>query len=271
MATQTPALRLFISHASEDVELASRIVALVTAALNLAAVQIRCTSVDGYRLPAGADTNEQLRREVHESEAFIGIVSKASVRSTYVLFELGARWGAGKALIPLLAPGVAASALGGPIAGLNALRADSSAQLHQLVEDLGRQLSIELQSAAVFDRAVQDILRIPPLKAQGNTTSEKGSSLAPISHDPVILKVKKFGTVVDEPTGASVTLLRVGTNRAVDLRVNLVGHDGELLHDVTAGHLWRFTSGNRRYRLLLTEVDFVGDFVLVDVRPEPGG
>src|SRR5437762_5967682 len=89
-------LKLFISHSSDDSELARRVVVLVSTALNLPAVAIRCTSVDGHRLPAGANTNDQLRQEVHDSVAFIGIVSQSSIRSMYVLFELGARWGAGE-------------------------------------------------------------------------------------------------------------------------------------------------------------------------------
>jgi hypothetical protein len=154
-------IQLFISHSSDDVELAGRLVTLISTALRLPASTIRCTSVDGYRLPAGANTNEQLRREVHESAAFIGIVSENSLRSMYVLFELGARWGAGRNLIPLLAHGVPSSSMSGPLSGINGLRADNSSQLHQLVQDLAGQLSVTPESPAVFDRALKDVLNTP--------------------------------------------------------------------------------------------------------------
>lgn len=156
------ALRLFVSHSSEDSDLAQQVVLLLRSALNLPADAIRCTSVDGYRLSGGANTNEQLRREVHDSIAFIGIVSGTSMRSMYVLFELGARWGAGKTLVPLLAPGVSPSVMGGPLAGLNALRADNSAQLHQLVLDIGNQLSIAPQSASAYQRDLENVLAVAP-------------------------------------------------------------------------------------------------------------
>jgi hypothetical protein len=61
-------------------------------------------SIDGYRLPGGADTDIQLRQEVHEADAFIGVISSHSISSLYVAFELGARWGAGRPLIPLITP-----------------------------------------------------------------------------------------------------------------------------------------------------------------------
>ncbi|OLC68161.1 MAG: hypothetical protein AUH69_02145 [Actinobacteria bacterium 13_1_40CM_4_65_12] len=113
---------VFVSHSSQDVALAAQVVDLLRAALNLRAESIRCTSVDGYRLPAGADSDEQLRDEALACRALIGILSAFSLASAYVLFELGARWGAKRPLIPLLAPGIGPQALKGPLAGLNALK-----------------------------------------------------------------------------------------------------------------------------------------------------
>src|SRR5688572_19277140 len=95
---------VFISHSSQDSQLARQVVDLLRSSLNLRAQQIRCTSVDGYRLPAGANTDQQLREEALAARAFIGIISPFSLTSAYVLFELGARWGAGQPLFPLLAP-----------------------------------------------------------------------------------------------------------------------------------------------------------------------
>ena len=98
-------VKVFVSHSNQDVELATAVVDLLRAALNLRAEQIRCTSVEGYRLPAGADFDSQLRDEALESPVFIGILSAFSLTSAYVLFELGARWGARRPIMPLLAPG----------------------------------------------------------------------------------------------------------------------------------------------------------------------
>lgn len=181
-------IRLFISHCSQDQDLAERLIDLIRAALNLPASAIRCTSVDGYRLPGGATTDDQLRREVHDSETFIGIVSAEGIRSPYVLFELGARWGAGKHLVPLLAPGTTTSVLGGPLAGLNALRCDNRAQLHQLVEELASALSVPLQSAAAFEKYVGRVVTSPasgPAGASDDTHAAEQPGALGLSPDHV--------------------------------------------------------------------------------------
>lgn len=149
---------VFISHSNEDSQLARQLVDLLRSSLNLRAQQIRCTSVDGYRLPAGADADEQLREEALAARAFIGILSPFSLTSAYVLFELGARWGAKRPLIPLLAPGTGPQALRGPLTGLNALSCESAAQLHQLVSDVGETLGIEAESPAVYQSNIDAIL-----------------------------------------------------------------------------------------------------------------
>jgi hypothetical protein len=268
-ASVHPTLQLFISHASDDRELARKVVALVSTALNLPATTIRCTSVDGYRLAAGANTNEQLRQEVHDSVAFIGIVSQASIRSMYVLFELGARWGAGKNLIPLIAHGVPMSILSGPISGLNALRAENSAQLHQLVDDLGRQLSIRPQSPAVFDRALQDVVATPATGSAGSPTSQAGSqSVVAAAGIPSKLEVHKNHSAIDELTGASVALLKVSIDRIVELKITLPGKETEVFHDITAGHIWKFESHGVPHRMQLTQVNYTKESVFLDVRKD---
>jgi hypothetical protein len=149
---------VFISHSSQDYALAEQVADLLRAALNLRSNAIRCTSVDGYRLPAGADSDAQIRKEVLQSKAFVGILSIASLASAYVLFELGARWGAGKPLAPLLAPGLTAHALKGPVAGLNALSCDSAPQLHQLIQELGSVLAINSEPPQAYQAKIDALM-----------------------------------------------------------------------------------------------------------------
>jgi hypothetical protein len=106
--------KIFVSHSAQDAEVAGQLVALIRLAFNLPAQDIRCTSVDGSRLPGGAYTDGQLRKEILSADVLIGLISKSAIGSAYVMFELGARWGIAKPLIPVLAPGSDSSLLAGP-------------------------------------------------------------------------------------------------------------------------------------------------------------
>jgi hypothetical protein len=170
-------IRLFISHSSVDRDLVERLVELLRAALGLPASQIRCTSIDGYRLPAGADTAEQLRIEVHEAVAFVGVISKSSLRSLYVAFELGARWGAKRPLFPLLAPGTDPHILEGPLSSLNALSSTNRSQLHQLISDLATVLQIKSEEPAVYQKHVEAVLALSNITVEPNPISPATNSV----------------------------------------------------------------------------------------------
>ncbi len=134
---------VFISHSARDAGTAEAVARLVRDAFSLASSKIRCTSVEGYRLPAGANIASQLREEALAAQAFIAIISSQSLASTFVLFEIGARWGAQKSLIPLLVPGEAPEILSGPLTVLNALSCSSQGNLHQLISDISKHIRVK--------------------------------------------------------------------------------------------------------------------------------
>jgi len=105
--TEEPAthrgLSVFISHSGKDAELALRLIDLLQAGLRLNANEIRCSSVDGYRFPVGVNTQDKLREEVNAAKVVVGLITPSSLNSYYVMFELGARWGANRFIAPLLA------------------------------------------------------------------------------------------------------------------------------------------------------------------------
>ncbi len=76
--TQQPhsntSMKIFISHSSEDVEIAKPLIDLLRKALQLRSNEIRCTSVDGYRMQGGASIDERLRAEVHDAELLVGFI-----------------------------------------------------------------------------------------------------------------------------------------------------------------------------------------------------
>jgi hypothetical protein len=66
-------IKVFISHSSADIEIATALIELLRDAMpDLHPPTIRCTSVPGYKLFGGADTDNQLRQEMREALVFVG-------------------------------------------------------------------------------------------------------------------------------------------------------------------------------------------------------
>ena len=153
----TPAV--FVSHSSNDLKLAKLIVELLSSSLGLKHEDIRCTSVPGYRLPGGADFEKQLRSEIISAEAVIGLISKKSFNSAYVLFELGARWGTGRTLIPLLVD-MNPKILKGPIVNYNVLSCKKRDDLKQFVFDVANRLGLEPRNQNANQGKINKIISV---------------------------------------------------------------------------------------------------------------
>ncbi len=155
-------IRVFISHSSRDVALAKLLIDLIRSALRLSTTEIRCTSVAGYRLQGGAQTDAQLREEILAAPVFVGVITEAGLTSAYVLFELGARWGTAKQLIPLMAPGISPEILQGPISSFNALSCASSADLHQLISQIAEVLDVRAEPPSGYQNELELVTEFPP-------------------------------------------------------------------------------------------------------------
>jgi hypothetical protein len=155
-------IRVFVSHSSKNVEAAKQLIQLMRSALNLKVEEIRCTSVDGYRLPGGTTTDAQLQIEIYECELLVGLVSSDSMNSHYTLFELGARWGAKKPMIPLLIDKKGPEILKGPLSGVNALDAYEEAQLMQFVGDAGDVLKIKPEQPNSYHVYIKSLIASLP-------------------------------------------------------------------------------------------------------------
>lgn len=148
-------MKVFISHSSADRDAAGAFVEFLRAALPIPAKELRCTSVDGYKLPAGTNAEEQLRQEVFEAETFVAILSPNSLASMYVMFELGARWGAKGHLIPLMIGGVGPSHLKAPLSAIHAVSGTSEGDMHQLVDTIAARLKLQAEKPNVYMKAMQ--------------------------------------------------------------------------------------------------------------------
>jgi hypothetical protein len=151
-------IKIFISHSSKDATIAKKLIDLLRMSLNLTDEDIRCTSVNGYRLKGGAETSTQLKAEVFSCELLIGLISSNSMNSHYTLFELGARWGAKKAMLPLIIDEKGAEVLKGPLQGINALDAHDAAQLLQFVSDAGGYINKMPSNPSAYHGHIQELI-----------------------------------------------------------------------------------------------------------------
>ena len=150
-------MRIFVSHSEIDSQFAGLLVGVLEKALNLKGNDILCTSVDGHRLPGGQSTDERLRSDTQDTKLMIGLITPNSMKSMYVGFELGARWGAQKPMIPLFALGVTRREWRGP--RITELDCSNVSQVYQLVEEAANHLSISPNSPSVYANEVNDLVR----------------------------------------------------------------------------------------------------------------
>ncbi|HEX4265658.1 MAG TPA: toll/interleukin-1 receptor domain-containing protein [Verrucomicrobiae bacterium] len=158
-STQSSKL-IFVSHSSRDQDLAEAIVDLLCSALSLRRADFMCTSVDGSKLRGGDETDDVLRDHIREVPAFLSLLTPHAVGSTYVLFELGARWGHSRHHIPLLAKGAGTEVLKEPLKSKNALQLNRESEVFQLVEDLGHVLNCKIEPPNSYMSKVRNVVQI---------------------------------------------------------------------------------------------------------------
>jgi hypothetical protein len=107
---------VFISHSHADQEVAQALVDFLLAAIELDQSSLRCTSVPGHQLQFGRTISELLKTDIDTSAAILVLLTKDSLRSEWVMFELGACWALGKIVVPILGHNQTAKALPGPLA-----------------------------------------------------------------------------------------------------------------------------------------------------------
>lgn len=134
--------RIFISHRHKDREIAAALAETIRAAFDLRAQDIRCTSVQPYRLSFGRNTGDRLRDEIARAQVVLGILTPDTSESTYVMFELGAAWSRGTYTCPLLARGADYNHIPGPIFDLAPARLWEMSDCHQLLDNLEAELNL---------------------------------------------------------------------------------------------------------------------------------
>ena len=216
MPTQRSAeLAVFISHSTKDEPLANSIAGLLQSALPLAPGQIRCSSVEGHCFQWGSQLDSAIRKELNDAPVFIVLVTESSMQSTYVVFESGARWGLGKAVLPLLPSRDYTSLMGGPLSSITGRYCDSAADMHDVVTHCAKRLWIDAHAPSAYQESVGRVVQLAnamqreaPLKHEPNASEE-----APLSEGEARLVCALLGNEPIESKEVAEVLV-VETNRA---------------------------------------------------------
>jgi hypothetical protein len=139
--------------------------------------KIRCTSIRGYELVAGSSIELELREEINSSRLFFGLLTPNSLQSTYVLFELGARWGIRKPWFLMFARGATVADLGGPLPAYHIAKSETEEDIVRMLEQVAKLLGVIPQNLSIVQ---QDLRRAVELaKSPATPTRNKTETPAP--------------------------------------------------------------------------------------------
>ena len=168
---------IFVSHSQHDEDLAKAIIELLMEALQVPRTRIRCTSVVGHKLRGGMSIESKLRQEINESRIFLGLLTPSSLDSTYVMFELGARWGVEKYWCLIKARGAQVGDLKGPLTAYHVPDASSEEDLAQMIDDLAKELAAVPQNFAAFQTKIRTVVTLAKLASSPSSnepTTDEG-------------------------------------------------------------------------------------------------
>lgn len=166
-------IKLFISHSAKDVGLAKAFVDCVEACIEVPDNGLRCTSVPGYKLAPGDVSDEVLRDNLEQCSIVIGLLTDESLKSGYVIMELGAAWGLNKTTCAILAPGIEFKHVPGPLARRHAVMANSDHDIADVMDVIAGKTGWPQRNRAKSTAAVSTFVRLSDetrrlLPASGN-------------------------------------------------------------------------------------------------------
>jgi hypothetical protein len=154
---------IFISHSHADQTLADALRNVLEEAFTMPDGNVRATSLVGGKLGVGAAIPESLRRDVEGASVVMGILTRDSIQSTYVLFELGASWGLQKPTYPLLAGGITREHLPGPLKEREAIDLAQAVDSYRLIDQLHKDTHLPRKAgdgvSARIEVAIQNLAR----------------------------------------------------------------------------------------------------------------
>jgi hypothetical protein len=139
---------IFISRSSEDSLPAETLKSLLAAVLDIVHDNIEITCLHDEGLAAEGEIGGRLRDAIGSCGVFFAILTPASIKEEWMLFELGAAWALGKKIILLFLDGTGFCDLPTPLAGfrhLDMAEQDAPLQMMAVCRDVASFLDLGLR------------------------------------------------------------------------------------------------------------------------------
>nr|VFJ93526.1 MAG: TIR domain-containing protein [Candidatus Kentron sp. LFY] len=211
-------MKVFVSHAAADETLASALVDFLMTSLSLDDENIRCTSVPGHKLPVGSESATIIREELGESAVVIGLITKNAISSGWVLFELGATWGAKKKLKPLVSGEIGFAELPGPLSGHHVAKLSSKSDLSQFVDEVADIITTKARTRPKIDAAIDKLIRAHQEHVKIADQKSKSTAIKP--KEPVIGGIP-YSELVDILRSEKIVVPAELTEEKKDVRLSL--------------------------------------------------
>lgn len=134
-------LKIFISHSETDVKIAEKLVDFILSSLEIRDEEIRCSSVPGHMLKFGS-ISEIIKNDLVKNPVIIFLVTRRSLKSEWVMFELGASWIKNMTIVPIVGPNLSYENLPGPLSKHSAIEIDNPNVQNRLMDAI-KQISEE--------------------------------------------------------------------------------------------------------------------------------
>jgi hypothetical protein len=130
-------------------------------------------------LAPGDVSDDVLRENLEQCSVVIGLLTEESLRSGYVVMELGAAWGLRKTTCALLAPSIVYERVPGPLSRRHAVIADSDhdivSVMDVIAEKTGWSLRNRARSTAAVGNFVASVRSSLPPKSPVETTASRSA------------------------------------------------------------------------------------------------
>ncbi|MBN1215213.1 MAG: TIR domain-containing protein [Candidatus Lokiarchaeota archaeon] len=142
---------IFISHSSNDKDIADLIVDLLVTGTNVSNKVFFCSSLEGLGIPKGKNFIDYIKEQIQEPKLVIMILSPNYFESGFCMCELGASWILSHSIYPILVPPLLYSDVKDVLLGIQIAEINNKSDLDDLRDEIINIFNIKDSSTARWE------------------------------------------------------------------------------------------------------------------------